>query len=78
MIFDFTAELAPFLWGMIGLLLMLAGAILASIDPETAEIYLGDRRMLAAVAALVVVTVVALIAAHDIATGLGLPVRGAR
>lgn len=75
MVIDFTAELAPFLWGMVGLLLILAGAILASVDPDVAEVYLGDRRLLAAAAALVVVTLVALIAARDIATGLGLPLR---
>ena len=76
MVIDFTTDLAPFVWAMLGLLLMLAGAIVASIDPEVAEVYLGDRRLLVAAVALAVVTVVALVAARpDFATGVALPPR---
>ncbi len=76
MVIDFTAELAPFVWAMLGLLLMLAGAIVASIDPDVALVYLGDRRLLVAAVALAVVTVVALVAARpDFATGVALPLR---
>jgi hypothetical protein len=76
MILDFTAELAPLLWGVIGLLLISAGAVLACIDPEIAELYVGDRRLVLVTAAMAVVTLGALIAAVPaIATGLGLPLR---
>ena len=76
MIIDFTAELAPLLWTLLALLLVFAGAIVASIDPEVAEIYLGDRRLLVATAAVAVLTLVALIVARpEIAAGFGLPVR---
>lgn len=74
MVIDFTAELAPLLWSILALLLVSTGAIVASIDPEVAEIYLGDRRLLIATAAVAVLTLVALIAARpDIAAGFGLP-----
>lgn len=76
MIIDMTAELAPILWGMLGLLFLLAGAIVASIDPEIAEVFLGDRRLLLVTAALAFITIVALIAAQpEIATGFALPFR---
>jgi len=61
---DFTAQLAPVLWGMVALLLVLAGALAASVDPEVAEIYLGDRRLLVVTFALAALTGIALVAAH--------------
>ena len=74
MVIDFSAELAPFLWGMVGLLLLLAGAIVASIDPEVAEIYLGDRRLLVGTAVLALLALAALFAAHPaIVNGLAMP-----
>jgi hypothetical protein len=75
MFIDLTAQLAPLLWAILALLLVSAGAIVASIDPEIAEIYLGDRRLLVATAAVAVLTLVALVVARpDIAAGFGLPV----
>ena len=77
MVIDFTAQLAPILWGMVGLLLVLGGAIAASVDLETAEIYLGNRRLLLATAAVLVLTIAALaLARPDVAARLGLPVSG--
>jgi hypothetical protein len=74
MVIDFTAELAPLLWSILALLLISTAALVASIDPEIAEIYIGDRRLLVATAAVAVVALVALIAARpDIAAGFGLP-----
>jgi hypothetical protein len=74
MIIDFTANLAPFLWGTVGLLLIAAGALLASIDPEVAEVYVGDRPLIVVTAAMAVVTLGAVIAAVPaIAASLGLP-----
>jgi hypothetical protein len=74
MIVDFTPGLAPLLWGILALLLVSTGAIVASIDPEAAEIYLGDRRLLVATAAVAVLTLLALIAtSSEIAAGFGLP-----
>lgn len=55
---------APIFWGMIALLLVCAGAILAGIDPELAEVYLGDPRWLLTGAAIAVVTVVTIAAAR--------------
>ena len=73
MVIDFTPDLAPVLWAIVGVLLIAAGAILASIDPEVAEVYVGDRRLIVVTAAMAVVTLGALIAAVPaIATSLGL------
>jgi hypothetical protein len=73
MIIDFTAGLAPFLWGTLGLLVIAVGALLASLDPEVAEVYVGDRRLIVVTAAMAMVTLGALIAAVPaIATSLGL------
>lgn len=46
---DFTVFAAPLLSTLAVILLLCAGAILASIDPELSEAYLGDPRLLAAV-----------------------------
>jgi hypothetical protein len=74
MVIDFSTALAPFLWGMVGLLLILAGAIVASIDPEGAEIYLGDRRLLVGTAVLALLALAALLAAHPaVVNGLAMP-----
>jgi uncharacterized membrane protein YdjX (TVP38/TMEM64 family) len=76
MTIDFTRELAPVLWTMVGLLLVAGGALVASIDPELAEVYLGDRRFLVATVALAVLTIVALVAVQPgTAARLGLPLR---
>jgi len=59
MIVDFTAQMMPFLWVLAVLLVVLAAAIFACVDPELAEVYLGDPQLLFAmitVAALVVAT----------------------
>lgn len=58
------AESAPIFWSLIALLLVCAGAILAGIDPELVEIYLGDPRWLLASAAIAVVAVVTIAAAR--------------
>jgi hypothetical protein len=49
---EVTTQLAPLFWGVIALLLVLAGAILAGIDPEMTEVFLGSPRMLMASVAL--------------------------
>jgi len=69
MVIDFTPQLAPLLWMLIALVLILAGAILASIDPERTEVILGDSRLLIATAVicLVVVGALALLSAPVIA-----------
>jgi len=59
MLIDFTPELAPLLWGLVVLLLVTTGALMASIDPEIVEVYVGSRRVLAVAAVLVVLTVLA-------------------
>ena len=73
MIIDFTAELAPLLWGILAILLILTGAIVAAVDPETVETYIGDGRLLALTAALATVTLLALLAVQpDLISGLGI------
>jgi hypothetical protein len=72
MTINLIAELAPFVWGLFVVLLVMAGAIVASVDPELAEIYLGDRRLLAATVTLAALTGVALVLAPG-GTGLHLP-----
>jgi hypothetical protein len=68
---DVTMQLAPVFWGMIALLLVLAGAILASIDPELTEAYLGDPRLLFGAGAAAVMALAALLVARpEIAHGL--------
>lgn len=59
MLIDLTPELAPLLWGLVVLLLVTTGALVASIDPDVVEIYVGSRRLLAVAAVLVVVMVLA-------------------
>ena len=59
---ELTAELAPIVWSMIALMLVVAGAVLAGVDPELTEVYLGDPRWLlvgAGVAIAALVTIVA-------------------
>ena len=58
---DFTVSFVPVFWGLVALLLVLCGALLASIDPDITEpssrklnVYLGSIAVtLVAVAALV-------------------------
>jgi len=57
MLIDLTFELAPLLWGLVVLLFVTTGALIASIDPEIVEIHVGSRRLLAIAAVLVVLTV---------------------
>lgn len=75
MIIDFTTQVSPILWVAVGLLLV-CGTIVASIDPELAEVYLGDRLLLVATVALVALTIVTLVAVRpETAAGFGLPFR---
>jgi hypothetical protein len=74
MVIDLTAELAPLLWAMLGLLMIAAGGIISNLDPEVVEIYVGERRLLVVTTVLAIVTLGALIAIGPaIAAGLGLP-----
>ncbi|HSQ01602.1 MAG TPA: hypothetical protein VL049_30630 [Candidatus Dormibacteraeota bacterium] len=58
MALDLTVQMAPIFWGMIALLLVTAAAILAGVDPELAEIYLGDPRWWLASVAIAIVALV--------------------
>ena len=57
MIIDFTAQTAPVLWALLALLLLLALVIFASIEPELAEIFLGDFQLLVAAVTLAVLAI---------------------
>ena len=57
MIIDFTAQTAPVLWALLALLLLLALVIFASIEPELAEVFLGDFQLLVAAVTLAVLAI---------------------
>lgn len=74
MVIDLTPDLAPLLWSMVVLLVVTTAALVASIDPEIVEIYVGSRRLLAIAAAMVVLIVVGVATvAPEIARALRLP-----
>jgi len=73
MAIDFTVQLAPVLWAVVALLLVCTGAIAASIDLESAEVYLGHRALLVATGAVIVLTIAALaLVRPDFAVRFGL------
>lgn len=72
MIIDLTAALAPILWALPVLLVAAALALTASVDPEVAEIYVGQRRLLFTAAVVVVVAAAGLAAFEPaLASALG-------
>ena len=60
MIVDFTAQTAPLLWAIIAAFLILALVLFACIEPELAEVYLGDVQLLVATLALAAIAIVLL------------------
>ena len=77
MIIDFTAQTGPLLWAVIAALLILALALFASVDPELAEVYLGDAHVLIATLALAAIAVAMLASSRpDVARQLGAFVSG--
>ena len=52
MTLDFTAQTVPILWVLIATLALMALIVFAGIDPELAEVYLGDWQLVVAAAAL--------------------------
>ena len=74
MVIDWTPELAPYLWTLVSVLVLSAAGILASIDLDAVEIYVGDRVLLLATAAVVVIVLVALVAVrYDTAASAAIP-----
>jgi hypothetical protein len=68
---DVTAQFAPVFWGVIALLLVLAGAILAGVDPEMTEVFVGSRPvLLAGVAVAFVALATVALARPEISAGL--------
>ncbi|MDX2166315.1 MAG: hypothetical protein SF182_04605 [Deltaproteobacteria bacterium] len=51
MTIESAAGLGPVLGGLLALLFVLAGAVLAGIDPDRSDAYLRDRRVLIGIAA---------------------------
>ena len=72
MVIDFTAELAPFLWAILGTLLLSAGAILASVDLSTTQRYVRNHRLAVATGAGAILLAVLLAAGPSISGSLGL------
>jgi hypothetical protein len=60
MIVDFTAHAGPLLWTIIASLLILALVLFACIEPDLAEVYLGDVQLLVATLALALIAIVLL------------------
>lgn len=71
MIIDFTAQTAPVLWALLALLLLLALVIYACIEPELAEIFLGDFQLLVATVTLAVLAIAMISGRADITRELG-------
>ena len=68
MVLDWTAQLAPFLWVTVTLLVVSVSAIVADIDYEKTELRVIDRLLLIATAAVLAVVLVVLVATrYDVA-----------
>ena len=68
MVIDWTAQLAPFLWVTVTLLVVSVSAIVADIDYEKTELHVIDRLLLIATAAVLAVVLVVLVATrYDVA-----------
>jgi len=72
---DFTSQLAPLLWGLLGTLLLSAAAILASVDPHPSADNSRRRRLAIATSAAAILLAVYLAAGPTIAASLGLATR---
>ena len=64
MVVDFAAQSTPLLWGLVVILLILALVIFASVDPELAEVYLGDVQIIVATLALAALMIAFLVPAR--------------
>ncbi len=67
MVIDFTAQTAPLLSVLIAALFIVALVLFACLEPELAEVYLGDWQLLVATVALVAF-VIAVASGHAEAT----------
>ncbi|MFN8643567.1 MAG: hypothetical protein U0802_18600 [Candidatus Binatia bacterium] len=69
---DVTVHFIPIFWGMVAVLLLLVGALLASVDPKTIEVHLGNPSLLlGTAAAMLMVGAALLVFRAGIAHGLG-------
>jgi hypothetical protein len=76
MVLDFTAQTVPLLSALVAGLVILAVVLFASIDPELAEVYLGDVQLLVATLALAAIAMVLVSVRSDAAHQLGIIVPG--
>ena len=76
MVIDFTVQTAPLLWAILAVLLLLALVIFASVDPDLAEIFLGDTQLLVATVALAAFAILMVSGGADWSHHLGLLVSG--
>jgi hypothetical protein len=72
MVIDFTVQTAPLLWAILAVLLLLALVIFASIDPDLAEVLLGDTQILLATVALAAFAIFMVSGGADWSRHLGL------
>jgi hypothetical protein len=73
MVLDWTAQLAPFLWVTVTLLVVSVSAIVADIDYEKTELRVIDRLLLIATAAVFAVVLVVLVATRYDVTASAIP-----
>ena len=73
MVIDWTAQLAPFLWVTVTLLVVSVSAIVADIDYEKTELRVIDRLLLIATAAVFAVVLVVLVATRYDVTASAIP-----
>jgi hypothetical protein len=76
MILDFTAQTVPLLWALIAALAILVLVLFASIEPELAEVYLGDVQLLVATLTLAAIAMVILAVRSEATRQLGVIVPG--
>jgi hypothetical protein len=62
MMIESAAGMGPILGGLLALLFVFAGALLAGIDPDRTDVYLRDRRVLVVIAATCTLVVTLLVA----------------
>jgi hypothetical protein len=58
MLLDFTAQTVPVLWALIAALVLMGLIVFACIDPELAEVYLGDWQLVVAAVGLAAILIV--------------------
>jgi hypothetical protein len=65
-----AAGFVPLLWTLVALVLVIAGGIVFAVDPELAEVYIGDPPWIIGGVAVVVLLVATLASRPDLTHGM--------